>query len=108
MVYESEPICRSTLKAREETLGRTHPDTLTSASNLAGLLQGTGSKPQHGAHRRGEVAPRGLRRASARPSWTWTCGCGWAFGASSNSEFLTLSEAKEWKGRRCDKCDLSG
>ena len=46
--------------------------------------------------------------ARERPSWTWTCGCGWAFGTFANYEFWTPAEAKEWKGERCDRCDLAG
>ena len=41
-------------------------------------------------------------------NWTWTCGCSWRFGLSPNYEFLTPSEAKGWKGKRCDRCDLGG
>ena len=46
--------------------------------------------------------------AKDRPAWTWICGCSWRFGLSVNYEFLTPTEAKEWTGRRCDRCDLSG
>ena len=46
--------------------------------------------------------------ASSRPAWTWTTGCSWNFGLSTNYEFLTPAEASEWKGRRCEKCDLGG
>ncbi|KAH7131165.1 TPR domain protein [Dactylonectria macrodidyma] len=39
---EAEEINRQALDAREKVLGREHPDTLTSISNLAGVLQDQG------------------------------------------------------------------
>ena len=38
----AEPLYREALRARRETLGATHPDTLTSMSNLASLLKAQG------------------------------------------------------------------
>ena len=35
---EAEPLCRCALEGREAMLGATHPDTLTSVTNLATLF----------------------------------------------------------------------
>ena len=39
---EAEPLYRTCLAARKETLGEKHPDTLDSVNNLAGLLESQG------------------------------------------------------------------
>ena len=43
---EAEDLLQRTLRAREETLGPTHSDTLTSKNNLADLIRAAGSPDQ--------------------------------------------------------------
>ena len=48
MSREAEPLYRRSLAGRETQLGRDHPDTLTSVSNLAVLLDSQGKLDEAG------------------------------------------------------------
>ena len=55
----AEPLLRRALRGREEALGKAHPRTLQSASNLAVLLDAQGRPAEAAALRAGAIAQRG-------------------------------------------------
>jgi tetratricopeptide (TPR) repeat protein len=75
---EAEPLYRDVLRCRRETLGETHPRTLSSMNNLANLLSDQGKLSEaeplyrdalrYGRETLGETHPDTLSAPQPRPA----------------------------------------